>query len=50
MVIRTNDRRNRVWERPKAEDILIEAKREIEKYFIIVLSFMFKVLKKEKSL
>ena len=33
MVIRTNDRKNRIWERPKVEDILIEAKSEIEKYF-----------------
>lgn len=31
MVIRTNDRKNRIWERPKVEDILIEAKSEIEK-------------------
>ena len=33
MVIRTNDRKNRIWERPKVEDILIEAKSEIDKYF-----------------
>ena len=31
MVIRTNDKKNRVWERPKEEDILFEAKREVEK-------------------
>ena len=43
MVIRTNDRKNRVWERPKEEDILFEAKREIEKYsFYFIFTHIFK--------
>lgn len=30
MIIRTNDRKNRIWERPKDEDILIEAKKVLQ--------------------
>jgi len=52
MVIRTNDRKNRIWERPKDEDILIEAKSEIDKYYFFIFKSLmfFKALNKEKSL
>jgi len=30
MIIRTNDRKNRIWERPKDEDILIESKKVLQ--------------------